>query len=63
MKKIYTFKELSEKAKCFAIFEYGNGWLQTHEDDELDFENLWDDFISNDSPLYDEHGGYVGIDD
>lgn len=44
--KVYSFKQLSIKAKNKAIDDYIKGWKETHPNEQLDhftvFDMLWD---------------------
>jgi hypothetical protein len=40
--KTFTFKKLTAKAKKRAVKDYLDGWLETHSDDPLDYNESYD---------------------
>lgn len=38
--RVYKFNELSKRAKNKAISDYQNGWLITHPDDTLEYDEV-----------------------
>lgn len=59
--KYYKFAELSEKAKKNAVKQYLRGWEETHEKDDMSFDDAYNSCIdTNDDFAYDIKGNELG---
>mgnify|MGYP000120634356 CR=1 FL=1 len=54
------FKELSDKAKLYAVCDYLKGWRETHNHDDLSIDNVKDILFENNESIYDVNGNYIG---
>jgi hypothetical protein len=53
------FNKLSKIAKHKAVTDYIAGWLETHEDDQLDYEDVADLLLATDDCEYDKEGNFI----
>ncbi len=61
--KLLSFKNLSPQSQAYAIHQYLCGWQVTHDtEDELDFEETWNELMSDENAYYDSEGCYYGED-
>ena len=61
--QLYKFSELLEESQQKAIIDYRNGWLETHEIDDVDSENETKVLLLDldDNYFYEENGEFVGF--
>jgi len=59
MRILYTFQKLSETSKMKVCYDYAMGWKETHEDEDLSYQEIFE-ILKNSDDLYDYSGELVG---
>jgi hypothetical protein len=56
MKKLYGFTQLSNLAQIKAVYDYLKGWEETHKENDMDFNEVFDILLDSRDDLYTVNG-------
>jgi hypothetical protein len=56
MAKLYRFTELSKKAQKVAVQTYLDGWEETHDEDDMSWDDARSSCIDDEDTLYNKDG-------
>ena len=58
---MFKFNQLSSQSKIKATFEYIRGWEETHDVDDLNYDNAFLILKEDKDNLYDVNGKRIGV--